>query len=124
VGKQVPEEEKGPKSPLHFYRDWVSLNRPVIFRKAITHWPAFDKWQSNDYFRYVGSISPTYFRTAFMRKDPESVKIQTSRQFLITLLGSTGTKAAHKTLMILTHGRSSSMTSYFYVEILRFSKSL
>jgi len=40
--------------------------------------------------------------TAFMLVDPQSVKIQLSRQYLLTLLGSTGTKSAHRMLMKLT----------------------
>ena len=38
-------------SALKFYRDWVSQNRPVIFRGAVKHWPAYKKWQDNRYFR-------------------------------------------------------------------------
>ena len=37
--------------PLEFHRNWVSQNRPVIFRGAVKHWPAFKLWQSNEYFR-------------------------------------------------------------------------
>ena len=36
---------------MQFHRDWVAQNRPVIFRGATQHWPAFKKWQNNDYFR-------------------------------------------------------------------------
>jgi NAD-dependent oxidoreductase involved in siderophore biosynthesis len=41
-------------------------------------------------------------QAAFMRADPESVKIQLSRQYLFMLMGSACTKDAHKTLMKLT----------------------
>jgi len=51
-----------------------------------------------------GSISPTYLRTAFTPVAPKSVRIQSSCQYLFTLLGSTGAKAAHKMLMKLTPG--------------------
>ena len=37
--------------PLEFHRNWVSQNRPIIFRGAVKHWPAFKLWQSNEYFR-------------------------------------------------------------------------
>jgi hypothetical protein len=50
------------------------------------------------------SISPTYLRTAFTPVAPKSVRIQSSCQYLFTLLGSTGAKAAHRTLMKLTQG--------------------
>jgi len=36
---------------LRFHRDWVAQNRPVIFRGAVKHWPAYKNWQDNDYFR-------------------------------------------------------------------------
>ncbi len=63
------------------------------------------------------SISPTCLRAAFIRPGvnfinilrrafalvaPKSVIIQSSCQYLFTLLGSTGTKAASRTLMKLT----------------------
>jgi hypothetical protein len=40
--------------------------------------------------------------TAFALVHPKSVRIQSSCQYLFTLLGSTGTKAARKTLVKLT----------------------
>ncbi len=48
------------------------------------------------------SISPTYLCTAFTPVAPKSVTIQSSCQYLFTLLGSTGAKAARRTLMKLT----------------------
>uniref|UniRef100_A0A8C3LH34 Bifunctional peptidase and (3S)-lysyl hydroxylase JMJD7 n=1 Tax=Chrysolophus pictus TaxID=9089 RepID=A0A8C3LH34_CHRPC len=33
-----------PPSPLEFYREWVSPNKPCIIRNAIGHWPALHKW--------------------------------------------------------------------------------
>jgi hypothetical protein len=51
-----------------------------------------------------GSISPTYLRTAFTLVAPKSVRIQSSCRYLFTLLGSTGAKAARRTLMKLTLG--------------------
>jgi len=50
----------------------------------------------------LGSISPTYLRTAFTPVAPKSVRIQSSCQYLFTLLGSTGAKAACRTSMKLT----------------------
>jgi len=50
------------------------------------------------------SISPTYLRTAFTPVAPKSVRIQSSCQYLFTLLGSTGVKAARRMLMKLTPG--------------------
>jgi len=48
------------------------------------------------------SISPTYLLTAFTPVAPKSVRIQSSCQYLFTLLGSTGAKATNRTLMKLT----------------------
>ncbi|OXB72480.1 UNVERIFIED_CONTAM: hypothetical protein H355_002751 [Colinus virginianus] len=33
-----------PPSPLEFYREWVSPNKPCVIRNAIGHWPALRKW--------------------------------------------------------------------------------
>ncbi|XP_077036319.1 bifunctional peptidase and (3S)-lysyl hydroxylase JMJD7 isoform X2 [Agelaius phoeniceus] len=35
-----------PPSPLEFYREWVSPNKPCVIRNAISHWPALKKWTS------------------------------------------------------------------------------
>ncbi len=51
-----------------------------------------------------GSISPTYLRAAFTPVTSKSGRIQSSCQYLFTLLGSTGAKAAHRMLMKLTPG--------------------
>ena len=45
-------------------------------------------------------------RTAFTLVGPKNVRIQSSSQYLFTLLGSTGAKAALRTLMKLTTGKS------------------
>jgi len=52
--------------------------------------------------RHLGLISPTSLRAAFTPKAPKIVRIQLSCQYLFTLLGSTGAKAALRTLMKLT----------------------
>lgn len=38
-------------TPLVFYRDYVSRNRPVVIQGAIDDWSALDKWQSLSYLR-------------------------------------------------------------------------
>ena len=45
------EVSAGPASPLHFYREHVAPNVPVVFRNATSHWPASKKWQDPCYFR-------------------------------------------------------------------------
>jgi len=55
-----------------------------------------------DCAKLLGSISPTYLHTAFTPVAPKSVRIQLSCQYLFTLFGSTGAKAARRTLMKLT----------------------
>ena len=49
LGKSVPILKDVP-SPLSFYRDYVSHNRPVIIRGGVSHWPALTKW-TNHYLR-------------------------------------------------------------------------
>jgi len=39
-----------PPSPLQFYRDYVSWNRPVLIRNGLNHWKALNLWQDNEYF--------------------------------------------------------------------------
>jgi len=64
-------------------------------------------WVEKSWNWHQGSISPTYLRTAFTPVAPKIVIIQSSCQYLSTLLGSmpTGAKAALRTLMKLTPGR-------------------
>ncbi len=56
----------------------------------------------SEIYRHLGSISQTYLCTAFMPVAPKSIRIQSICQYLFTLLGSTGAKAACRTLMKLT----------------------
>ena len=67
-----------------------------------------------------GSISPTYLRTAFTPVAPKSVRVQSSCQYLFTLLESTGAKAASRTLMKLTHCGRFSFISGVFVHFLLF----
>jgi len=66
----------------------------------------------------MGSISPTYLRTAFAPVDPKSVRIQSSCQYHFTLLGSTSAKAARKMLMKLTAGLSLLPSFSFFIVFL------
>jgi len=52
-------------------------------------------------FWHLGSISPTYLGKVFMCKDPKSIKIQSSHQYLAALWGSLRLKIACKMLMKL-----------------------
>lgn len=38
-------------SPLVFYRDYVSRNKPVIIQGALDKWPALSKWNQANYLR-------------------------------------------------------------------------
>jgi len=51
-----------------------------------------------------GSISSTYLHEAFTHVAPQSLRTQSSGQYLFTLLGSTPAKVARKMLMKLTPG--------------------
>jgi len=59
-------------------------------------------WRRRVSLIHLGSISPTYLRTAFTPVVPKSVRILSSCQYLFTLLGSTGAKAERRTLTKLT----------------------
>jgi len=58
------------------------------------------EWRKGD----LGSVSPTYLRTAFTNVAHKSIRIQSSCQYLFTLWGSTRVKAARRMLMKLTPG--------------------
>ncbi|XP_067335690.1 bifunctional peptidase and (3S)-lysyl hydroxylase JMJD7 isoform X2 [Channa argus] len=54
LNQSVPYLDK-PPDPLHFYRNWISPNKPCIIRNAFNHWPALSRW-TLDYLREkVGS---------------------------------------------------------------------
>lgn len=38
-------------SPLVFYRDYVSRNRPVVIQGALEQWSALSKWKDSQYLR-------------------------------------------------------------------------
>ncbi len=59
---------------------------------------------------YKGSISSTYLRAAFIPVAPQSVRTQSSHQYLFTLLGSMCVKAVPRTLMKLRQGLKSRFT--------------
>ncbi|XP_062597221.1 bifunctional peptidase and (3S)-lysyl hydroxylase Jmjd7-like [Saccostrea cucullata] len=49
----------GPPSPLSFYRDYVTPNKPVLIRNGLQHWSALTKW-TPDYLREkIGECSVT-----------------------------------------------------------------
>eukprot|EP00092_Neocalanus_flemingeri_P026371 GFUD01028587.1.p1 GENE.GFUD01028587.1~~GFUD01028587.1.p1 ORF type:complete len:325 (-),score=73.91 GFUD01028587.1:9-983(-) len=49
LGRTVPDLDCTP-SPLTFYRDYVSHNRPVVIRGGVSHWSAVSRW-SNPYLK-------------------------------------------------------------------------
>ena len=50
---QIPTVHRCP-DPLEFYRNWVAPNCPVVFRGAVSHWPAITKWTSSYLKSLVG----------------------------------------------------------------------
>lgn len=46
LSEKVPVIDKAP-SALTFHRGWVTSNRPVIIKNAVTKWPALEKWNLN-----------------------------------------------------------------------------
>jgi len=76
-------------------------------------------------YQHLGSVSPTYLRTAFTPVAPKCVRIQASCQYLFTLLGSTGKKAARITLMKLTPGEhKANQSKWFRIGIYSLNKML
>ncbi|XP_076115665.1 bifunctional peptidase and (3S)-lysyl hydroxylase Jmjd7-like [Mytilus galloprovincialis] len=48
-----------PPTPLVFYREYVSPNKPVLIQGAIDHWPAISRW-NHDYLRnIIGDLEVT-----------------------------------------------------------------
>ncbi|XP_071844925.1 bifunctional peptidase and (3S)-lysyl hydroxylase Jmjd7-like isoform X2 [Apostichopus japonicus] len=46
LSEKVPVIDKAP-SALTFHRRWVTSNRPVIIKNAVTKWPALEIWNLN-----------------------------------------------------------------------------
>ncbi len=62
-------------------------------------------WRNpSDFSRTLGVDFINVLRTTFTPVAPQSLRFQSSCQYLFTLLGSTGAKAARRTLMKLTAG--------------------
>ena len=43
IGRHIQELKHVPE-PLEFYRNYVSMNQPVVMRGAVRHWPAVRLW--------------------------------------------------------------------------------
>ena len=55
LGRNIPSLDS-PPSPISFYRDFVSHNRPVVIKGGVSHWPAVTKW-TNSYLKdTIGSL--------------------------------------------------------------------
>jgi len=50
LGSSVPVLDV-PPSPLEFYREYVSANRPVLVKNAVSHWPALTAWADMNYWK-------------------------------------------------------------------------
>lgn len=80
----VPEitlETEENWNALKFYREWVACNRPVIFRRAVKHWPAFNNWKDNQYLRdkvgskiVTASVTPNGYADAALPLSDEPLK--------------------------------------------------
>ena len=97
INLEVPEihfenkEQATNYSALDFHRNWVSQNRPVIFRGAVKHWPAFKLWQNNEYFRnklqnnnVTVSITPNGYADAALPINKEN-KDEEKSQYLFVM---------------------------------------
>ena len=55
LGTRVPCLDQVPE-PLSFLRDFVSQNRPVVIRGAVSHWPAVSKERSSKDISWMKKI--------------------------------------------------------------------
>lgn len=60
---------KQPPSPLVFYRDYVSMNRPCIIENAFNHWPATYLWTNAYLLKNMGDNEVTVAVTPNGRAD-------------------------------------------------------
>jgi len=58
LGSQLTEVENVP-SPLNFYRDFISYNRPLVIRGGVNHWPAITKWTNQYLKETIGDLPVT-----------------------------------------------------------------
>ncbi len=92
-----PAPSGDPSGALRFHREWVSQNRPVLFRGAARHWRAVDKWADDRYLRSaIGSapvtvaVTPTGYADAIHEDGEEgdlvfvtpAEEVMTFNQFL------------------------------------------
>lgn len=63
TAQHCEEVQSIPDSSEEFFRDYVQYSKPVIFRKAISQWPALKKW-SNDFFRSKSSSKKIHIKLA------------------------------------------------------------
>jgi len=55
LGHNIPTMPS-PPTPLNFYRDFVSQNRPVVIKGGVSHWPAVKKWTNSYLKETLGDI--------------------------------------------------------------------
>jgi len=48
-----------PPTPLAFYRDWVSQNRPVVVEGGVAHWSALTSWTDSHLATALGNTQLT-----------------------------------------------------------------
>ncbi|XP_050411134.1 bifunctional peptidase and (3S)-lysyl hydroxylase Jmjd7 [Patella vulgata] len=48
-----------PLTPLQFYRDFISPNKPVVIRDLINHWSALRKWGPSYFRETIGNLQVT-----------------------------------------------------------------
>ncbi len=94
-----------------FVKIWLANTESFYKRFVHGLWIGFGRLRGEEVsalFAPLGSISSTNLHTAFTPVAPQSIRTQSSCQYLFTLLGSSSVKAVHRTLMKLSPGVNSS----------------
>ncbi len=91
-------------SPFVNRRRHVSVRIVSNLRKHDKECKKFEYCSKSGQFHQPGLDFLNVLRTAFTPVVPQSVRTQSSCQYLFTLLGPTSVKAVRITLMKLTHG--------------------
>lgn len=88
--REVSEISTVP-SPLEFHRNWIAHNCPVVFRGAVRHWPALQKWTSAYLKRCIGdkrvdvAVTPNGYADA-VREDLDRFVMPHEEQMTISTL--------------------------------------
>ncbi|XP_013378889.1 uncharacterized protein LOC106150558 [Lingula anatina] len=81
--KAIVELDHFP-DPETFYREYVHKSVPLVVRGGLKHWPAVQKWKSEDYLRekFGGNVFQVMYKNATADKEHYSFMSMTMDMFL------------------------------------------